>query len=107
MGVLRVISKHGDDRLQWNEQDIQAGHIGAIAAIREAERIFTQERARGATAFRVETGKPTERIEQFDPQAGQIILTSSKIRSPLQAGQARMDRSSSSIMSWAPALTPG
>ena len=74
MGVLRVISKHGDDRVRWNEQDIQAGHAEAMAAIREAERIFTQERARGATAFLVEAVKQAERIEQFDPQAGQIIL---------------------------------
>ena len=74
MGVLRVISKHGDDRVQWNEQDAQAGDAEAMAAIREAERIFTQERARGATAFLVEAVKQAERIEQFDPQAGQIIL---------------------------------
>ena len=74
MGLLRVISKHGDDCVQWNEQEVQAGGVEAMAAIRETERIFAQERVRGATAFRVETGKPTERIEQFDPQAEQIIL---------------------------------
>jgi Tfp pilus assembly protein PilX len=74
MGMLRVISKRGDDRVQWNERDAQAGDAEASAAIREAERIFAQERSRGATAFRVETGKPAERIEQFDPQAEQIIL---------------------------------
>jgi hypothetical protein len=74
MGMLRVISKRGDDRVQWNEQDALAGDAEAIAAIREAERIFAHERARGATAFRVEAGKPAERIEQFDPQAEQIIL---------------------------------
>jgi hypothetical protein len=32
------------------------------------------ERARGATAFRVEVGKQASRIEHFDPQAEQIIL---------------------------------
>lgn len=74
MGVLRMISKRGDDRVQWNEQDAQAGDAEALAAIREAERIFAQERARGATAFRVDTGKPAQRIEQFDPQAEQVIL---------------------------------
>jgi len=73
MGVLRVISKHGDDRVQWNEQDAQAGDALAMSAIREAERIFAQERARGATAFPVEAVKQVERIEQFDPQAVQII----------------------------------
>ncbi len=74
MGMLRVISKRGDDRVYWNEQDALTGDAEAIAAIREAELIFAQERARGATAFRVESGKPVERLEQFDPQAEQIIL---------------------------------
>ena len=74
MGMLRVISKRGDDRVQRNEQDAQAGDAEAMAAIREAERIFAQEHARGATAFRVEAGKPSERIEQFDTLAEQIIL---------------------------------
>ena len=74
MGMLRVISSRGDDRVQWNEQDAQTGNAEAIAAIREAERIFALERARGATAFRVEAGKPAERVEQFDPHAEQIIL---------------------------------
>ena len=74
MGMLRVISKRGDDRVYWNEQDALAGDAEANAAIREAERIFARERARGATAFRVEAGKPVERLEQFDSQTEQIIL---------------------------------
>ena len=72
MGMVRVISKHGDDRVQWNEQDAQVGGAEAMAGIREAERIFAQERARGATAFRVEAGKPTERIELFDPRPSRL-----------------------------------
>ena len=74
MGMLRVISKRGDNRLRWNEQDALAGDAEAMAAIQEAERIFARERARGATAFRVEPGKPVERLEQFDAQASQIIM---------------------------------
>ncbi len=69
MGMLRVISKRGNDRVHWNEQDAQA-----LAALREAERIFAHERKSGATAFRVATSKLAERLEQFDPQATQIIL---------------------------------
>ena len=60
--------------MHWDEQDALAGDAEANAAIQEAERIFAQERARGATAFRVEAGKPVERLEQFDPRAEQIIL---------------------------------
>ncbi len=72
--MLRVMSRRGDDRVTWDEQKVLAGDPEATAAIREAERIFAQERAKGATAFKVETGKPAERIEQFDRTAEQIIM---------------------------------
>jgi hypothetical protein len=74
MGMLRVISSRGDDRQFWNEQEALGGDAEAMAALREAERIFAQERARGARAFRVEPGKPVERLEQFDAQAPQIVM---------------------------------
>ena len=74
VGMLRVMSRRGDDRVTWDEEKVQAGDTEAVAAIREAERIFAQERAKGATAFRVEPGKPVQRIGQFDPTAEQIVL---------------------------------
>ena len=74
MGMLRVMSRRGDDRVNWDQQKVIEGDPEAIAAIREAERIFAQERAKGATAFRVEPGKPVQRIETFDETAEQIVL---------------------------------
>lgn len=74
MGMLRVMSRRGDDRVTWDKQKVLAGDPEANAAIREAERIFSQERAKGATAFRVVPGKPIERIEQFDATAEQIVM---------------------------------
>ena len=74
VGMLRVMSRRGDDRVTWDEHKALAGDSEAIAAVREAERIFAQERAKGATAFRVEPGKPTHRIEHFDPTAEQIVM---------------------------------
>ena len=74
VGMIRVMSRRGDDRLTWDEKKMQAGDSEAIAAVREAERIFAQERAKGATAFRVETGKPVQRLEQFDATAEQIVM---------------------------------
>jgi hypothetical protein len=74
VGMLRVMSRRGDDRLTWDQQKIQAGNSEAIAAVREAERIFAQERAKGATAFRVEAGKPVQRLEHFDATAEQIVM---------------------------------
>lgn len=72
--MLRVMSRRGDDRITWDEQKVQAGDPEAVAAIKEAERIFAQERARGATAFRAEPGKPIEHIDKFDPTAEQIVM---------------------------------
>ena len=72
--MLRVMSRRGDDRVTWDEQSVLAGNPDATAAVREAERIFAQERAKCATAFRVEPGKPTQRIEHFDPTAEQIVM---------------------------------
>ncbi len=74
MGMLRVMSRRGDDRLTWDQQKAQVGDPEALAAIHEAERIFAQERAKGATAFKIEPGKPAQRIETFDETAEQIVL---------------------------------
>jgi hypothetical protein len=68
------MSRRGDDRITWDQQRFQAGNSDAIAAVREAERIFAQERAKGATAFRVEAGKPVQRLEHFDATAEQIVM---------------------------------
>jgi len=74
MGMLRVLSRRGDDRVAWDVKKAEVGDLDAIAAVREAERIFSEERARGATAFKVEPGRAPTRIEQFDQTAQQIIL---------------------------------
>lgn len=74
MGMLRVMSRRGDDRVTWDQQKVSANDPEALAAVREAERIFAQERAKGATAFRINAGKPAERIERFDQTAEQIVL---------------------------------
>jgi hypothetical protein len=72
--MLRVMSRRGDDRLTWDQEKAQLGDAEALAAVREAERIFAQERAKGATAFKLDPGKPAQRIETFDETAEQIVL---------------------------------
>lgn len=74
MGMLRIISKRGDDRVSWNADKALAGDAEARAAVREAERIFARERAAGATAFRIAADKAPSRLDQFDPQAEQIVM---------------------------------
>ena len=74
MGMLRIMSRRGDDRIIWDQQKLQVGDPEATAAVREAERIFAQERAKGATAFRIDPGKPAQRIDTFDETAEQVVL---------------------------------
>ncbi|HLG66193.1 MAG TPA: hypothetical protein VKY19_30020 [Ktedonosporobacter sp.] len=72
--MLRVMSRRGDDRIVWDSNKVETNDPEAVAAIREAERIFNEERKRGATAFRVESGKTVERIDSFDRTAEQIVI---------------------------------
>ncbi len=74
MGMLRVMSHRGDDRVKWDLTKVEMIDAEAVAAVREAERIFDEERARGATAFKVVPGRPVERIESFDRTAEQIVI---------------------------------
>lgn len=74
MGMLRIMSRRGDTWVIWDSQKVETSDPEALAAVREAERIFHEERKKGATAFKVEPGKTTERLEQFDRTAQQIVL---------------------------------
>ena len=74
MGVLRVLSHHGDDRVAWDSAALAVHDPEAEAAVQEAERIFEEQRLRGASAVMVSPGKPAERIEKFDRTAEQIIM---------------------------------
>lgn len=74
MGMLRVMSRRGDDRVAWDVQQVETGDPEALAAVREAERIFREQRGAGATAFRVEGGRALIRIDAFDPEAEQIVM---------------------------------
>jgi hypothetical protein len=74
MGVLRVLSSRGDDRYAWNQLAAMTGDLESESAVREAERIFEQQRSRGALAVRVTPDGTPERISRFDPEAEQILL---------------------------------
>lgn len=74
MSMLRVLSRRGDERYVWDPRLVGTTDPEALAAVREAERIFAAERARGSSAFRVQKGQSPVPIETFDPQAEQIIL---------------------------------
>lgn len=74
MCILRVLSARGDSLVTWDTEKVEEGNLEARAAVEEAERVFERERARGSTAFRVEAGKPAERIEKFDQTAEQTVI---------------------------------
>jgi hypothetical protein len=74
MAILRVLSAAGDTTYEWDETAVHSGDAATEAAVREAERIFAEQRARGATAFRVWPGRPAERLDSFDPHAEQVVL---------------------------------
>ena len=74
MAKLRVLSGRGDTIVEWDGRQVRTGDAEAPAAVREAERIFAEHRARGATAFRVAPEGPAERIDAFDPAAEQIVV---------------------------------
>ncbi|MGH2517319.1 MAG: hypothetical protein ACRDHP_16850 [Ktedonobacterales bacterium] len=68
------MSRSGDDRVVWDATQLATGDPAAVAAVQEAERIFREQRERGATAFTVEKGRAPARIETFDSAAEQIVL---------------------------------
>ncbi len=74
MGMLRIMSRRGDDRVVWDARKAAVGDAEAEAAVLEAKRIFDEARARGATAFKVDGAKTSTRIDQFDRTAEQIVL---------------------------------
>jgi hypothetical protein len=72
--MLRILSRRGDDRVEWDRAAVAIGDPEALAAVRAAERIFAEERARGATAFTVEKGQAPHLVKEFDRTAEQIVL---------------------------------
>src|SRR5918911_5437020 len=74
MAKLRILSARGDTVVEWNPGQAEAGESEARAAVREAERIFEAARGRGATAFKVEAGRPAERLDRFDPRAEEVVI---------------------------------
>jgi hypothetical protein len=74
MAVLRIMNSSGDRSVRWDRGKVEVGDPEALAAVREAERLFEEARSRGATGFKVSPGQPAERIDRFDPDAEQIIM---------------------------------
>jgi hypothetical protein len=67
MGTLRILSASGDLPVTWD--------INAKDAIAEAQRIFEETTARGASAFSIApVTKETRRMQEFDPDTENIVI---------------------------------
>ncbi|RJQ25091.1 hypothetical protein C4577_06340 [Candidatus Parcubacteria bacterium] len=74
MAKLRILSHQGDTTVEWDTSKAAVGDREALDAVREAERIFEEHKAKGATAFKVLPGKPAEQLKRFDKTAEQIVI---------------------------------
>ena len=74
MAVMRILSARGDTVVEWDSEKVETSDPEALAAVREAERVFAEQRARGATAFKVEPGRSAVRIDEFDPKVQQMVI---------------------------------
>jgi hypothetical protein len=66
MSKLRIMGRMGDTKVDWD--------LNSEEAIKEAERIFREHMDRGAYAFKVMESQESERIEEFDPRATEIVV---------------------------------
>jgi len=74
MGKLRILSPTGDRTVVWDRERAETGDLEALAAVREAERIFQEQLDRGATAFQVQEGVTARKLDRFDPEAEQVVM---------------------------------
>jgi hypothetical protein len=74
MSVLRVLNGSGDTSIRWDPERVAVADPEALAAVAEAERIFKKARSSGALAFTVSPGRPAERINEFDPNASEVLV---------------------------------
>jgi hypothetical protein len=74
MAKLRVLSAKGDTVVEWDPNRVGQNDPEAIAAVTEVERIFQEQRARGATAFKISPDQPAQRIDELDRTAEEIIM---------------------------------
>jgi hypothetical protein len=74
MARMRVLCAGGDRIVEWDGKQVEARDAEALAAVAEAERIFEEQRRRGAAGFKLWPNRPAERIDRFDPAAEQIVV---------------------------------
>ena len=74
ISVLRILDGSGDTQVNWDRDGVASGDPEALAAVREAERIFEKARAGGAAAFQIMPHGPAKRLDHFDPEASEVLV---------------------------------
>ena len=74
MAEMRILSGCGDTTVSWDARKAATDDPEAAAALHEAERIFEEAQARGATAFSVAPDRPARRLDRFDPSEERIVV---------------------------------
>ncbi len=74
MGRLRIMNGRGDSAVTWDTKRAEAGDLEALEAIRQAERLFEAERAKGSAAYSVMPNSAPMKTEHFDQTAEQIVM---------------------------------
>lgn len=71
VGVLRVLTKNGDDRYTWDRTNPRE--------VREAFSKFKEYLAKGYTAYAVTAGgQKGHRLDDFDPSLGEVVFAKLK-----------------------------
>jgi hypothetical protein len=75
MNTLKVMGDSGHTKVKWDPDALRVHDSEALAAVREAERIFNEVRSRGGSAFTIDpVTHQTTKIDEFDPDAEETIV---------------------------------
>lgn len=74
MSSLRVLDHSGHREVRWDPVAVEQGDAEALAAVHQAERLLAQACKAGGQAFRVDRDQVVTRLDEFDPNAEEIVV---------------------------------
>lgn len=74
MGMVRLMSVPGAPYLVWDAEAAARGEPEAQVALREARRVVVEAIAGGETVVQIGPDQVSSRVEDFDPEAGLLVL---------------------------------
>lgn len=74
MAGLSVLNGSGHTAIKWNPTAVAEGDPEALEAVHEAERVFAEHMAKGATALIVRPGVPAVRTDRIHLEEDVVIV---------------------------------